>query len=225
MKLLIFSLTFILATSGFAKQSLTEILEARAAASSKKTPDAIKKELKKAMLDLKESGIEEKSVRQGTQVPFFKLDGTPFTNFYSKQPVVLKFYRGSWCPYCQLELKTYGEYKKQIEAKGYKVIILTPDTKKEIAKFKARENIEFDIYQDKDNHIAKRFGIAFKLGDKVGAIYKKFGIDLKRSQENSLGELPLPGTYIINTKGRIIYAAVDVDYRKRLDPEVLLKKL
>ena len=207
------------------KLSLTQQLEMKAQNSSKKGDPDIKKKMQQAHIELKNSGIVEKALKKNTKAPEFNIDNKAFSTFYSTRPVVLKFYRGSWCPYCELELKVYEEYKSKIEAKGYQVIIITPDTEKEIKKFKAKEKISFAIYSDSENKIAKKFGIAFKIGDELNKVYKGFGIDLEKSQGNQNQELPLPGTYIINKEGIITYAFIDVDYKKRLDPEVLLTKL
>ena len=222
-KLIILSLLFSL--NSFAKKSLTELLAERSAQSASKIPPEVKTQFAKALQDLKETDIEKTSVRKGTQVPFFKIDKTPFKNYYSKKPVILKFYRGAWCPYCQIELKHSETHKASFEAKGYQVVILTPDTPKEIANFRKKHNISLPIYQDQNNHIAKRFGIAFKLSKKIAKIYSTFGINLKQSQGNSNNQLPLPGTYVINTQGQITYVFADVDYTKRLDPLELLKAL
>jgi peroxiredoxin len=95
----------------------------------------------------------------------------------------------------------------------------------EIKKFKNKQNISFNIYQDKDNTVAKKLGIAFKLDPNVKKIYKKFKIDLEKNQENTKDELPMPGTYVINKKGEVTYSFVEPDYTKRLDPVELLKHL
>ena len=203
--------------------SLTEQLQEKR--SSSKAPAEVKKIMSDAQKSLKESGIEKNAINIGSKIPEFKIENKSISDFLRDSPIVLKFYRGSWCPYCQIELKEYNKYKTKIEDKGYKLIILTPDTNKEIRKFKAKNNIELDIYQDKDNSIAKKFGIAFKLDKNLKPIYKKFGIDLEAAQENKEDTLPLPGTYIINKEGKITYAFIDVDYTKRLDPEILMKNL
>jgi len=206
-------------------QTLTEQIAIRKTNSSKKMSLSVKREFQRAIKELKARGIEKNSIQKGVHVPSFNLENRRFKSFYKKYPIVLKFYRGSWCPYCQLEMKDYEKYKSKIESKGYKLIVLTPDTKLEIRKFRKRQEISFPIFQDKDNHIAKKFGIAFKLDKKVTEIYKGFGIDLAKNQNNLLNEIPMPGTYVINKKGIITFTFVDADYTKRLDPLDLLKVL
>jgi len=220
----ILMILLLISTSVLAEKSLTSQIKERKE-KGKSMPAHIKMEFSKALKQLKDSGIESKAINKGTKVPDFKIDGKDFKEFYSSKPVILKFYRGSWCPYCQLEMKAYESYKSKIENKGYKIIVLTPDNKKEIKKFKMKQSVSIDIFQDKNNSIAKKFGIAFKLSDKIAELYKGFGIDLKNNQDNDFNELPLPGTYIINKKGIITYGFIDSDYTKRLDPIDLLKML
>lgn len=206
----------------FAAPSLTEQLASRREKGNKKRPTKVKNIMEKSLVNLKASDIETNKIKKA---PEFSLDGKPFSQFYKDKPVVLKFYRGHWCPYCQLELKSYQGYKKQIEDKGYQIIVITPDQQKYIDRIKKKMKVTLPIYSDQDNSIAKKFGITFKLSKDLLSVYDKFGIDLKKSQGNSSGELPLPGTYIINKKGIITYAFIDADYTKRLDPVDLLKKL
>ncbi len=225
MRFLIIGLSIIFTLNSYADKSLTEQLDQKRQKGSKSMPAHVKKEFSRALKELKASGIEQKAVKHGQMVPSFKINGLDFKNFYTKKPVVLKFYRGNWCPYCQIEMNAYEKSKDKIEAKGYQLIVLTPDTKKEIKKFRNKQSISFSIFQDKDNYIAKKFGIAFKLDEKVEKLYQGFGINLKRNQENDMGELPLPGTYVIDKKGKIKFAFIDADYTKRLDPIELLKHL
>lgn len=209
----------------YAQSTLTQTLKERADRSAAKSPPSVKLEFQRALNELKASGIEKTAIQKGTNAPSFKIDGKSFSSYYTEKPVILKFYRGSWCPYCQIEMKAYEEYKARFEAKGYQIIVLTPDTKVEIAKFRDKQKITIPIYSDKENAIAKKFGIAFKLDKKLSKVYKDFGIDLKKSQENDLDELPLPGTYVINKKGKITYAFIDADYKLRQDPGELLRIL
>jgi peroxiredoxin len=203
-------------------KSLTE--EIKNYKSKSKIPEHIASEFKRATNELKNSGQVSKA-KKLKKVPVFGLKGESFSKFYKNKPVVLKFYRGNWCPYCQLELANYAKFKDQIEAKGYQVIILTPEKASEIKKMKKKHGVPFAIYQDKNNGIAKMFGIAFTLDKKVATMYKGFGIDLAENQGNKNGQLPMPGTYVINKKGEITFAFIDADYSKRLDPVDLLKKL
>ena len=209
----------------FTKETLTQQLAARKAAGAKKGNTEVKKEFARATKELRETGIEKNSLQAGVKVPEFHLDGKPFSAYLKKSPIVLKFYRGSWCPYCRLELAAYEKEYNEFKKKGYQLIFVTPDVEAEVRRTMGKGKFRFQMYSDVNNAIAKKFGIAFKVDKKVSKIYKKFGIDLVKAQENSDDELPLPGTYVIQKDGMISFAWSDADYTNRIDPLELLKKL
>ncbi len=225
MKTLIFSLLLVFSAHA---ESLKERLDARANASSKKMPDQVKQVMKNGLESLKASGIENRTLKVGRKLPSFALKDergiiTPIKNLYSKHQLVLTFYRGHWCPYCQLELKEYEVLNTEFEKAGAKVIALAPDKWNLIRKTKDKLNLSFDVYRDENNNIAKRMGLAFALDADTLGVYKKFGIDLEESQGNTSNELPLPGTYVIDKKGVIRFAYADPDYKKRAEPSEVLK--
>lgn len=185
---------------------------------SSKAPEEIKMIMNKALVDLKNSGIEKKALNLGTKIPDFQIADSSISSLYEKSSVVIKFFRGSWCPYCMIELKEYKELIKRFDQANCKLIILSPDTTLENKRTKDKLELPFDVFSDKDNMIAKKFGIAFGLNQELQELYKKFGIDLDKNQGNQNRELPLPGTYVVNKKGEITYAFIDADYTKRADP-------
>ncbi|MFG1501488.1 peroxiredoxin-like family protein [Halobacteriovorax sp. XZX-3] len=215
----------ILTLSSFAETSLQDRLNERKEKANKKRSVEVTKVMDEALKHLKDSGIVEESVKKGTKVPSFKIGGKDISEYYKDGNIIVSFYRGSWCPYCMIQLKEYQKYYEEIQNKGAKLIVLAPDTKKEIAKTKRNHKLNFPIYSDVDNKIAKKFGLAFKLEESLKAVYSKFGIDIEKNQGNDKFELPLPGTYIINKEGQIIYAFADADYTKRADPKDLLQYL
>jgi peroxiredoxin len=202
MKKILFSLITMMSLSSFASKEIMQ--------------DATKK--------LKATGIEKSAVNAGVKVPAFKLGGKDISEIYKDGPVVLKFYRGGWCPYCMKELKDYQSLSTEFENAGCRILGISPDLKKEIAKTKKKHDLSFDIYRDQDNRIAKKFGLAFKLDKRLLPIYKNYGIVLEDRQGNKNNELPLPGTYVVDRTGKITYAFLDVDYTKRAAAADVLKE-
>lgn len=201
---------------------LNDKLQSRRQKANQKRPDKVKKVMESQNMDLLKSGILDTAIKKGVSVPNFSLEGKKISDFYRNKNIILKFYRGGWCPYCMIELKEYQGLYNRIKKSGCDLIGIAPDTKKEILKTKKRHFLEFPIYSDQDNKIAKMFGIAFTLNNDLVSVYEKFGIDLKKSQGNSSNQLPLPGTYVVNRKGKIIYAFADIDYTKRAEPTEVL---
>lgn len=225
MKSITIILMSLLALSSFADSSLQERLDSRRDSANKKRPEEVKKVMDDALKELQQSGIVQKSIKQGTKVPSFELGGKNISEYYKDGNIIISFYRGSWCPYCMMQLKEFEKYYSDIQKKGGKLLVLAPDTKMEIAKTKRNHKLSFPIFSDKDNLIAKKFGLAFKLGDELKKVYTKFGIDLEKNQGNESFEIPLPGTYVVNKEGQIIYAFADADYTKRAEPKDLIKYL
>jgi peroxiredoxin len=204
-------------------QSQTEALMKKHAFSA--TPE-IKATMKRFFEELKAKNITGQAVGVGAKAPSFDLVGqkgsTPFSKLLKNGPVLVNFYRGGWCSYCMLELKEYEKLQAQFKNLGVQIIGLTPDTLSEIEKTRKKQGISFPIYRDADNKIAKQFGIAFKMNQEITGLYKKFGIDLSSAQGNSANELPLPGIYLVDSNGLVAYSYLDIDYRKRAEPQSLL---
>jgi peroxiredoxin len=225
MKFFFLLLVLVFIASNVKAETLTEQLNARKKASKGKINPEVATEFRRATAELRLTGIEKSSLQKGVKAPEFHLGGKPFFHYLEKSPVVLKFYRGSWCPYCNLELAAYHKHYADFKQKGYELIFLTPDRPSEVKKTLKKNGYTFPMFTDIDNVIAKKFGIAFKLDEKVNEIYKKFGIDLMKAQDNTSYELPMPGTYVIQKDGTISFAHADADYTNRIDPLDLLKKL
>lgn len=168
--------------------------------------------------DLKESGLEKHAIKVGQRVPNYKFPDKTLKDYLAKGPVILKFYRGHWCPYCVLELKEYQRTYNTLKKKGVQLIVFTPDKNKYISKTKRDHKLDFPIYSDPENTIARSLGLTFTLNDEVKKLYAQFGIDLSESQGNDKNELPMPATLVINKEGRVTYAFYSVDYTKRAEP-------
>jgi len=143
-----------------------------------------------------------------------------------KGPVVLVFYRGNWCPYCNKELKRLQDSLQYITAKGAQVIAITPEAQEGINKTIEKTGAVFPILYDADMKIAKAYQVSFQVDDKTVERYKGFGTDLLSiNQQKQKAFLPVPAIYIINKEGSITYRFFDADYRKRLAVKDILEQL
>jgi len=140
-------------------------------------------------------------------------------------PVVLTFYRGAWCPYCDLTLRAYQEALPRIHAVGASLVAISPQTPDESLTTAEKKNLSFAVLSDAGNTVARQYGLVFEVSPALDAIHKAFAIDLARSNGDTSNELPVPGTFIIGSDGRIAFAFVDGDYRVRLEPAELLRQL
>ncbi|BDD06560.1 peroxiredoxin-like family protein [Aureibacter tunicatorum] len=142
-----------------------------------------------------------------------------------KGPVVLSFYRGSWCPYCNLELKALQEALPEIKKNGATLIAISPELPDNSLTLIEKHQLKFEILSDLGNKISKEYGLVFKLPDELIEAYSTFGINLERSNGDNSHTLPMPATFVIDQEGVIRYAFVPEDYRERAEPSEILEVL
>ncbi|GIW99582.1 MAG: peroxiredoxin [Pirellulaceae bacterium] len=144
------------------------------------------------------------------------------SSLYRDKPVILVFYRGSWCPFCTRHTQQLIKAYPQIKEQGYELVGISPDAP-EVSMQHVEENaIPFPIYSDSDVDVISGFGLAFRVDDPTLQRYKGMGIDLKKASGHSHNALPVPAVYIIGTDGIVRFAHSDPDYRKRLEVEKIL---
>jgi len=169
-----------------------------------------------------ESGVLESAKQVGEMAPGFTLNNAlgeeiALADYLAKGPVVLIWYRGGWCPYCNLTLHHLQQELPRIKAEGANLIALTPEQPDQSISTSEKHDLEFEVLSDIGNKVAKTYGVVFKLTDDVATIYnEKFNLNAHNG--DSTNELPLAATYIIDTDGKIAYAFIDPDYRKRAEP-------
>ncbi len=140
--------------------------------------------------------------------------------------VVLVFYRGQWCPFCNRALKQLEDSLSLIKDKGAAVLTITPEKQDNIVKTITKTKASFPILHDEGLQIMKSYDVAFKVDDKTIEAYKKYGIDFAEANGEANGaNLPVPAVYVINKEGKIVYKYFDADYRKRSTVKDILSHL
>lgn len=181
--------------------------------------------------DLVASGIAEGALKAGEQAPGFDLpdhlgNRVRLTDLLSDGPVILNFYRGSWCPYCNLELRAYQRELERIDRAGARLVAISPmlpDASMDIAEKNA---LAFPVLSDVGSRVAEDFGLTFIVDTRIQQMYlERLGNDLPTLNGDESFTLPLPATYVIGRDGTVVYAYVEADYRVRADPEEVLAVL
>jgi peroxiredoxin len=203
--------------------SLQQMISDLQAESLPNIPPEILQTMMQATQELVDSGIAGKAVQTGDQAPGFSLPNTrgemvSLASLLEKGPVVLNFYRGAWCPYCQLELKALNDALPEITALGASLLSISPNVVEKSAAFAAENPFDFDILSDVDNKVASKYQLVFSLADKLRPIYEKFGLDLQAFDGNDRFELPMPATYVLRSDGTIAAGFVHEDYTQRMEP-------
>ena len=176
-----------------------------------------------------ESGVLENALKVGDTAPNFKLknavgETVDLYEYLKKGKVVLTWYRGGWCPYCNITLQQLQGELPNFKTNGAQLIALTPELPDKSLNTSEKHDLKFEVLSDVGNKVAKAYGIVFKLIDEVAEIYNRFFsiVDFNGDASN---ELPLAATYIIDQDGEIIYAFLDADYRNRAEPSKLTEVL
>lgn len=179
---------------------------------------------------LRESGILESALNVGDKAPEFELLNAvgkmiKSSDILARGPMVLTFYRGGWCPYCNLQLKHLQESLAHFEAAGISLVAVSPQTPDNSISIVEKHKLEFEVLSDSGNELARQFGVAYQITPELDSLVQTFGLNLRELNETENAELPLAVTYGINIDGVIKYAFVDVDYSKRAEPADILAAL
>ncbi|WP_196888754.1 peroxiredoxin-like family protein [Aureivirga sp. CE67] len=146
-------------------------------------------------------------------------------NDFSDDFLVISFYRGGWCPYCNLELKALQNIVPQLKELNTSLIAITPETPDYSSETYQKNNLDFSVLSDLDNVYAKSLGLVFQMPEELQKIYDCFNIKVDKHNGNDDFELPMPATYVLNKQREIIYSFIPEDYTERLNPDTILSEI
>lgn len=138
------------------------------------------------------------------------------------KPMILVFYRGGWCPYCNVQLSDLRLIQKQTDALGYQMVGISPDTPKELNLTLDKQKLQYTLISDSKANAMRAFGIAYRLDDKTVEKYKQYDIDLERSSGEKHHGLPVPSVFIIDAQGIVQFSYINPDYKARVPSSVVL---
>jgi peroxiredoxin len=195
-----------------------------------KAPASVVAIMHKATADLIASGQADRALRAGAAAPAFELPDAHgnlmrSAHLLARGPLVITFYRGVWCPYCNMDLQALEDAADEIRAVGASLVAISPQTAPNRRKSERENALSFPILSDHGNALADEFGLRFRLPDDLIAVYKGFGNDLAVGNGEPSWTLPMPARYVIDSNGVIAYAEVNADYTQRPDPSELFPVL
>jgi peroxiredoxin len=196
----------------------------------RKAPANVVEIMHKATADLIASGQADRALKTGGRAPKFTLPDThgrlvSSADLLARGPLVLTFYRGIWCPYCNMDLQAIEAAADEIRALGASLVAISPQTAPNRRKSERENELSFPILSDHGNAVADEFGLRYRLPDELIAVYKSFGNDLTIGNGEDSWTLPMSARYVIGTDGVVAYAEVNPDYTRRPDPSELLPPL
>lgn len=195
-----------------------------------RVPADIREAMTRADMNLAASGITHRAVKAGDQAPDFRLPDArgghvQLRNLLARGPVVVSFYRGGWCPYCNLELRALENTLPAIRQLGAELVAISPQTPDESLSTTEKNDLSFPVLSDFGSATARRYGIAFALADELQPIYTRSGHAMPDKNGDDSWLLPIPATYVVDMNSTIVLAFIDVDYRNRLEPAEIVAAL
>ena len=137
-------------------------------------------------------------------------------------PVVLTFYRGGWCPYCNIQLRAYQGALPQITGLGGRLVAISPQLPDNSLDTASKNALTFDVLSDVGNKVSRSYGLVYSLPEEIRSALRSNNKALPSINGDESWELPVPATYVVARDQRVALAYIEVDYRKRPEPEALL---
>ncbi|AUG53879.1 peroxiredoxin-like family protein [Thalassospira marina] len=193
-------------------------------------PYSVIETMHRATAELKASGLANTAKKAGDIAPEFSLkdpDGNLVSSkeLLAKGPLIISFYRGVWCPYCNMELQALQETLPAFNQAGASLVAISPQTPVNSRKSVRQNKLDFPILSDPHNDVANAFGLRFAMPDYLIELYKNLKNDLPNFNGDDSWTLPMPARYVIAQDGRIVYSEINPDYTQRPDPQELLPAL
>ncbi len=211
------------------EQSLQAELDEKKNAFNEKATEEKKKLYAEGIDAVAKSGVLENALQVGDTAPNFTLtNATGQKISLSEQlkngPVILTWYRGGWCPYCNITLNRLQKELPKFQQLGASLLALSPELPDSSITTKEKNALTFEVLSDVGNQVARQYGVVYKLPDPIATAYQN-GFDLHKYNGDESDELPLSATYVIAQDGTIKFAFLDAEYRNRAEPSEIIKVL
>ena len=176
------------------------------------------------------SGDAPQGLQVGDQLASFELPNQlgqtiSLDELQGDSNVVISFYRGGWCPYCNIELCVLQQALPEFKSHGARLIAISPQLPDESMSTAEKNELSFPVLSDAGNKVAREFGLVFTLSEQLRPLYESFNIDLPATNGDKSFELPIPATFIIDSDGVVKGAFVNADYKQRMDPSDIINVL
>ncbi|MGA8041693.1 MAG: peroxiredoxin-like family protein [Terracidiphilus sp.] len=181
----------------------------------------------RAVAELFATGIEERILPVGAAAPEFALKdagGKPVrsADMLALGPLVIKFFRGRWCPYCMTELEAWRDLYGQIREHGALMVAVSPQTQRQSDFMVGQHGLPFPVLHDAGNALAEQFGLVYTVPDDLREYYRSILVNIPFVNGDESWRLPLPATYVIGRDRKVLFAEAHADFRVRPEPEEAL---
>jgi peroxiredoxin len=184
----------------------------------------------RAVAELFATGIEDRILPVGAQAPAFALKDANnklvrSEDLLSLGPLVIKFFRGRWCPYCMTELETWRDLYGRIRERGALMVAIGPQTERQSDFMAGQHGLPFPVLFDPGNKVAEQLGLVYNVPDYHRTYYRSILVNIPFVNGDDTWRLPLPATYVIAKNRKVIFAEAHADFRVRPEPEEALRAL
>src|SRR4051812_900381 len=181
----------------------------------------------RAVAELFATGIEDRILTVGASAPAFALNDSNgrivrSDDLLALGPLVVKFFRGRWCPYCMTELETWRDLYGRLRELGALMVVVGPQTERQSDFMVGHHGLPFPVLSDPGNKIAEQFGIVYALPEYLRAYYRSILVNIPFVNGDESWRLPLPATYVIARDRNVVFAEAHADFRVRPEPEEAL---
>lgn len=206
---------------------LSQILAERKAKNEINIPAEKWAVMQRSTNEVKERQLASKALQTGDELPSFSLPdihGNTITlEGYEDDFLIVSFYRGGWCPFCNMELKALQNILPELNKLNTQLVAISPETPDNSITTSEKNGLSFSVLSDINNRYAKSLGLVFELLEDLRTVYHSFNINVEKHNGNQDYELPMPATYVVNKNRQIIYSFTPEDYTVRLEPELILE--
>lgn len=186
-------------------------------------------EYEQGILDVEKSGVLERAKNVGDKAPDFTLadstgENVTLSNLLETGPVVMIWYRGEWCPYCNIYLEDIQNHSEAFKKAGAHVVAISPETPEHAVSITDKLALGYTVLSDVKSKVAEEYGVVYTLPENIAARYQE-AFDLQGVNDDDRNVLPLSASYVIKQDGTISYAYLNADYRERAETSVLLEQV
>jgi peroxiredoxin len=193
----------------------------------KNAPESVVKAIAKSRSDFASEFKPEDAIQVGQTLPSFDLPNAvgeqiKSTDLLSKGPLLITFYRGEWCPFCNLAIAMLQKKLPEFQARGVTLVAISPELPNQSLSTVEKHQLKFPVLTDQGNNYARQLGIVWAQPEELRPIFKTFGHDfVKRNGDDSF-EVPVPATILVDKNGVIRNTFIDPDYAKRCEPQTAI---
>lgn len=192
-------------------------------------PSSVQEIISNARSDAEQKFANPTNVIQvGAQFPHFTLPDAKGgqvsgKDLLTKGPILITFYRGNWCPFCNIALRSLQQHLDQFHAKGVELVAISPELPDTSLSTQEKNELKFTVLSDVGNKLAREIGIVWKQPESMGPVLKQFGHDLEKLNGDDSLEVPVPATILVGKDGVVKNTYIEPDYTKRLEPAIALE--